>query len=71
MLEGHKHMKYRENMSAEELVQFNKEWQALDDAYASAYEHDAKMQAQSPTPDEYENPSDYVGMGWVDSRGRP
>jgi len=21
--------------------------------------------------EEYEDPSDYVGMGWVDSRGRP
>lgn len=64
-------MKYRENMSAEELAQFNKELQTLDDAYASACEQDAKVQAQCPTPDEYENPSDYVGMGWVDSNGRP
>lgn len=43
---------------------------ALDVAYAAA-EHDAKMQANVPMPDEWEDPSDYVGMGWVDSRGRP
>lgn len=64
-------MKYRENMTAEELKQFNKELQALEDAYASAAAHDAKMQAQNPVPDEWEDPADYVGMGWVDSRGRP
>lgn len=63
-------MKYRDNMSAEELAQFMREQQALDDAYASAAEHDAKMQAQNPIPDEWEDPSDYVGMGWIDSRGR-
>ena len=22
-------------------------------------------------PEEWEDPTDYVGMGWVDSRGRP
>ncbi len=44
---------------------------ALDVAYAAAAEHDAKMQANVPMPDEWEDPSDYVGMGWVDSRGRP
>jgi hypothetical protein len=25
----------------------------------------------SPTDEEYEDPTDYVRMGWVDSRGRP
>ena len=64
-------MKYRENMTQAELEKFKQELQALEGAYADAAKHDAKMQAQSPTPDEYENPSDYVGMGWVDSRGRP
>ena len=64
-------MKYRDNMSVEELAQFNKEWQALDDAYASAAKHDADMQAKNPIPDEWEDPTDYVGMGWLDSRGQP
>ena len=64
-------MKYHDNMSAEELAQFNKEWQSLEDAYASAAEHDAKVQTQNPIPDEWEDPADYVGWGWVDSRGRP
>lgn len=62
-------MKYRDNMTAQELAQFMKEQQALEDAYASAAAHDA--QNQQPMPDEWEDQSDYVGMGWVDSRGRP
>ena len=64
-------MKYRDNMSAEELAQFKREQQALEDAYTSAAEYDAKMQAENPIPDGWEEPSDYVGMGWIDSRGRP
>lgn len=64
-------MKYRDNMTAAELAAFMAEVDALDAAYASAAEHDAKVQAQTPMPDEWEDPSDYVGMGWVDSRGRP
>lgn len=58
-------------MTAAELAAFKAEVDALDAAYASAAEHDAKVQAQTPMPDEWEDPSDYVGMGWVDSRGRP
>lgn len=60
-------MKYRDNMTTQELAEFMKEQQALEDAYASAAAHDA----QNLTPDEWEDPADYVGMGWVDSRGRP
>jgi hypothetical protein len=52
------------------LVQFKKDLNDLDNAYKSAAEHDAKA-AMSPAPDEWEDPSDYVGMGWIDSRGRP
>ena len=29
------------------------------------------LYAQNPAPDEWEDPADYVGMGWIDSRGRP
>ena len=64
-------MKYRDNMSAEDLAQIKSECQALDDAYASAAKHDADMQAKNPIPDEWEDPTDYVGMGWLDSRGQP
>ena len=61
-------MKYRDNMTADELAQFKKELNDLDAAYKSAAEHDAKA---AMSPDEWEDPSDYVGMGWIDSRGRP
>ncbi len=64
-------MVYKDNITPEELAQFNKELNELDAAYKSAVEHDAKMQAKQPIPDEWEDPSDYAGMGWVDSRGRP
>lgn len=63
-------MKYRDNMTADELAQFKKELNDLDAAYKSVAEHDEKA-AMSPAPDEWEDPSDYVGMGWIDSRGRP
>jgi hypothetical protein len=58
-------MKYRDNMTPEELAQFKKELQAQEDAYSGAAQHDT----QKPAPDELEDPSDYVGMGWVNSRG--
>lgn len=64
-------MKYRDNMTQTELDKFKHEQQALENAYTSAADHDAKMQAQCLTPDEYEDPADYIGMGWIDSKGRP
>jgi hypothetical protein len=63
--------KYRTNMTPEELAQFNREYDELEATLVSAAEHDAKMQTMNPIPEEWEDPSDYVGMGWVDSRGRP
>ena len=62
---------YRENMTPAELAQFKAELQALDDAYASAAQHDAQVQRLNVISDEWEDASDYVGMGWIDSRGRP
>lgn len=59
-------MKYSEKMTKEELNQFKAEIDSLDAAYAAAAEHDAKV-----LPEEWEDPTDYVGMGWIDSRGRP
>lgn len=64
-------IKYRNNMTAAELVAFKVEIDALDAAYADAAEQDAVVQAQNPVPEEWEDPTDYVGMGWIDSRGRP
>jgi hypothetical protein len=63
-------MIYRDNMTEEELRQFMEEDAKLQSAYAAADEHDARM-AASPPPDEWEDPTDYIGMGWIDSRGRP
>lgn len=60
-------IKYRDNMTPEELAEFMSEVNALDQLLASAYEHDVK----TPVPDEWEDPSDYVGMGWVGKDGRP
>ena len=60
-------MKYRDNMTPEELAQFKKELQAQEDAYAGAAQHDA----QNPIPDDWEDPSDYVGMGWIGRDGQP
>ena len=62
-------MKYKDNMTPEELAQFMGEVNALDALLASAHKHD-KKNAQ-PMPDEWEDPSDYVGMGWVGKDGRP
>jgi hypothetical protein len=64
-------IKYRGNMTEAELAAFKAEIDALDAAYASAAVHDAAQQALHPVPDEWEDPADYVGMGWIDSRGRP
>ena len=62
-------MKYKENMTPEELAQFMQEVNALDQLLASAHEHDAKN--TEPMPEEWEDPSDYKGMGWVGWDGRP
>ena len=62
-------MKYIDNMTPEELAQFMGEVNALNDALAAAHEHDAKN--TEPMPEDYEDPSDYKGMGWVGKDGRP
>jgi hypothetical protein len=60
-------MKYRDNMTAHELSQFMSEINALDAVYTAVAEHDAIRDL----PDEYEDQSDYVGMGWIGKDGRP
>jgi hypothetical protein len=62
-------LKYRDNMTADELKKFMGEVNAFDDVLASAHEHDAKN--TEPIPDGYENQSDYAGMGWIGKDGRP
>ena len=64
-------MKYRDNMTQAEIDAFKAEIDALDAAYAAAAAHDAQVRAQNPASEEWQDPADYVGMGWVDSRGRP
>ena len=54
-------MKYRDNMTPKELAKFEQEVNELHELLTSAHEHD-KKNAQ-PIPDEWEDPSDYVGMG--------
>jgi hypothetical protein len=54
-------------MTEDELAKFMQEVNELNAAYESA----AKDDKQVSQDEEYEDPSDYVGMGWVDSRGRP
>lgn len=64
-------MIYRDNMTEEELRLFMEEDAKLQAAYAAADERDARVAAANPPPDEWEDPTDYVGMGWVGSDGKP
>ena len=63
-------MKYRDNMTEKELAQFKKELQALDDAYASAAEHDRKMEATHPTPEDWEDEMEILHKAGL-NRGQP
>jgi len=56
-------------MTQAEINALRAEVDALDAAYAAAAKHDAAN--LQPPPDEWEDPSDYVGMGWVGADGRP
>ena len=62
-------MKYRDNMTEDELAKFKRELDELDEAYARNAQHDKQL--RSELPDEWENPIDYAGMGWVGRGGRP
>jgi hypothetical protein len=55
-------------MTEDELAKFKRELDELDEAYARNAAHDKR---KSELPDEYEDPSDYAGMGWVGKDGRP
>jgi hypothetical protein len=58
--------KYRDNLTAEELASLNAELDALDAAYADAYDAEPCV----PCDEEWED-DDPVKMGWVDRNGRP
>jgi hypothetical protein len=62
---------YRENMSASDLAAFMNEINELNACYESTAEDDRMAMESETAPEEWEDPSDYVGMGWIDSRGRP
>ena len=75
-------MKSPKTMSNAELLKTYKLYKDLqstgvrDEIYISMLENeidalDAKMQANIPIPDEWEDPSDYAGMGWIGKDGRP
>ena len=61
---------YRENMSASDLAAFMKEINELNASYESAAKYDRMAMESETTPEEWEDSSDYIGMGWIDSRGR-
>jgi hypothetical protein len=42
----------------------------LDALYVAAEEHDRRTGAYD-LPEEYEDPSDYMGMGWIGRDGQP
>ena len=56
-------------MTEDELAKFMQEVNKLNAAYESAAKHDKQVMASNA--EEQEDPSDYVGMGWVGADGRP
>ncbi len=62
-------MKYRDNMTAQELERFMAEVNALNAAYAAAATHDA-LNAE-PVPDEWEDENETLRRAALDHRGRP
>jgi len=64
-------MTYRKNMSADELAAFMNEINELNACYESAAKNDRIAEESQPAPEEWEDQSDYIAMGWIDSRGRP
>ena len=57
-------MKYRDNMTPEEEKQLLDACDKLDAAYADAVESEV-------VDEDYEDPNDFIGMGWVGKNGRP
>jgi len=63
-------LKYRDNMTADELRAFLGEIDALDAAYAAAAAHDATVAAAHPVPDEWEDESEILRRAAL-NRGQP
>ena len=63
-------MKYRDNMTEEELAQFKREINEMDALYAQAAEHDRKMEALHPTPEGWEDEMEILHKAGL-NRGQP
>ena len=63
-------MKYRPDMTADELAQFKREIDELDAAYAAAAAFDAAQALANPAPDEWEDEMELLQKAAL-SRGRP
>lgn len=64
-------MKYKDNMTPDELAQFMREYDALEAAYADAAKHDAAQAAAHPPPEDWEDEMEYWRKAGLDFRGRP
>ena len=62
-------MKFRDNMTPDEIAKFMCEINEFNELLMSAYDYCNKD--TKPMPEDYEDPSDYIGMGWVGWDGRP
>ena len=61
-------MKYKDNMTSEEIAQFMNEINALNEALADA---DQIAKNANPLPDEWEDEMQTLQRSALDSRGRP
>lgn len=63
-------MRYRHNMTADELAQFKREHDALEAAYAAAAAFDAAQALANPAPDEWEDEMELLRKAALNG-GRP
>lgn len=64
-------MKYKDNMTPDELAKFMREYNELESAYANAATHDAAQAAAHPPPEDWEDEMEYWRKAGLDFRGRP
>lgn len=63
-------MKYRDNMTEEELAEFMREVNAIDALLVSAYKHDREMEELHPIPEGWEDESELLRKAGL-NRGQP